>query len=151
MSKLMLATSFLVFCGSCSRGFEIDPSGFGTNIRLAFPEGGLLSSPMVPCVTRLTVAQEQWPSVSRESPVWQIQASAGCVKLTGVDVGRIPDGFVQTINRLPLKVGGLYRASAEAKPYQGMSRPWFVCREAPEKARWENDQRLAAPPATCGR
>jgi hypothetical protein len=73
----------------------------------------------------------------------------GCVTITGVDVGHVPNGFREVVNRLPLKIGQMYGASAEAAPYHGGSLPWFVCAKSPAIVDWKNEQRLDAPPRQC--
>lgn len=149
-SKMALALGVFVLNPSCSRMFLIEPSGFGTNIRLGFPEGGLFSEPMLPCVYELSVEEQQWPSRDTVDTVWEIHASGDCVRLAGVDVGHLPDGFSEKVNKLPLKIGAMYAASAEAKPYRGGSSSWFACRGVPVSTEWKNDQ-LTAAPADCRR
>ena len=144
--KIALALSVFLLNSSCSRMFTIALSGFGTNIRLGFSEGGLFSDPMIPCVYELTVVQERWPTRATADTVWEIHASTGCVKLTGIDVGHVPDGFTVKVNKLPLKVGAMYAAYAEAEPYRGGSSAWFVCRGLPTQPEWKNDRLSAAPP-----
>ena len=139
---------------SCSYSFEIEVSGFGPNIRLEFRDGGLLkSSRQVTCLKRLTV-HEQFSPGGQDGPVWQIAASKGCVTLTGIDVGHVPDGFVEEINQLPLKSGHVYQAEASAEkkyPDSGISSRWFVCKTSPVEADWKNESELREMPLHCVR
>ena len=152
IARAAMALFLVASCGSCSRGFEILPSGFGTNIRLMFTEGGWFTpTPKQACLTELTVSEEQWPTRGGGPVVWRIRAVKGCVTITGADVGHVPDGFTADINQLPLKTGHMYGARAEADPYGGGSMAWFVCREAPAVAEWKNMEALASPPQRCGR
>jgi len=138
--------------GSCSRAFEIEISGYGPNIRLEFHDDSLLQSVrQATCLRELTVYELVGPS-GHEQLVWQIKASAGCVTLTGVDIGHVPGGFVEGINRLPLKIGSRYQAFASAEkdyPDSGISSLWFVCRKAPEEAGWKNEHELREVPPSC--
>jgi hypothetical protein len=138
--------------GSCSRAFKIEFSGFGPNIRLEFLDGSFLhSSQLATCLKQLTVYKLVGPT-DQEELAWQINASAGCVMLTGVDVGHVPGGFVEVTNRLPLQIGNRYQASASAEkdyPDRGISSRWFVCRRSPEKADWKNEHELREMPPSC--
>jgi hypothetical protein len=141
-----------VSLGSCSRAFGIEFSGFGPNIRLKFLDDGLFhSSEQATCLKQLTV-YELIGRTGREQLVWHISALGRCVTLTGVDIGHVPNGFVERTNRLPLVIGHRYQASAHAEqdyPDRGISGRWFVCRKTPEEADWKNEHELRELPASC--
>ena len=141
-----------VSLGSCSRAFGIEFFGFGPNIRLEFLDDDLLrSSRLAACLKELSVYELIGPT-GQEQLVWRITASAGCVTLTGIDVGHVPSGFVEAANRLPLKIGRRYQASARAEkeyPNWGISSRWFVCRRLPQKADWKNEHELRELPSSC--
>lgn len=150
--KIGVALALALLCGSCTRGFEIKPSGVGTAIKLTFYEGGLLwDSPTNPCITKLTVSEERWPTRQPSRAVWQISASNGCVRLAGVEIGKVPAGFVEDVGLLPLRLGRMYGAYAMAERFMGGSMPWFACSDAPAIIDWKNDYRLEDPPARCSR
>lgn len=146
------ALGLVLFCGSCSRSFEVQPSGFATDVRLTFSEQiWFVSRPKQACVSRLTVSEEKWPSRASTSIVWSIKAKGRCTVIEGVDVGHVPAGFSEEVNKLPLEAGRMYGASANADPYGGGSMPWFVCQRVPETVAWKNDYRLNEPSAQCRR
>jgi hypothetical protein len=97
------------------------------------------------------VNEEQWPTRQPIRVVWQISASKGCVKLRAVEVGKVPAGFVEKVNLLPLRLGRMYGSDAIADPFIGGSMPWFVCADEPAIINWKNDYRLEDPPARCKR
>jgi hypothetical protein len=142
-----------VSLGSCSRAFDIEFSGYGPNIRLEFRDGGLLhSSRLAACLKELNVYELPGPTGQPEQLVWKITASGRCTTLTGVDVGHLPIGFTEEANRLPLKTGGRYQASARAEkeyPDDGISARWFVCRKSPQEASWKNEHELRELPISC--
>lgn len=143
--------SIAICLASCSPGFDITPSGYARNIRLAFQEKGWLASADddSKCVSELTVAQERWPTRAQGGIVWQIKAIRGCVPITGVDIGHVPYGFRETVRHLPLGAGKMYGVTALADPFTGASLPWFVCRGYPAIIDWKNESRLADPPRDC--
>jgi hypothetical protein len=144
--------AFAFLCGSCSPSFELKPSGSGTEIQLKFYEPGLIwSSPAEPCVAVLSVAEETWPHRHPSRVIWQIRRSPGapCVKLKSVEIGKVPSGFSEEINRLPLRIGRMYGAEARAEPFGAGSLPWFVCAGGPAIITWKNEQRLENPPSRC--
>ena len=138
--------------GSCSRAFGIEFSGFGPNIRLEFRDDALFrSSRQDTCLKALTVYELIGPT-GREQLAWKITAPRGCVTLTGIDIGHVPSGFVEAVNRLPLQIGHRYQASARAEkeyPNWGISSRWFVCRQSPQKADWKNEHELRELPSSC--
>jgi len=73
------------------------------------------------------------------------------VKLSGVEVGKVPAGFVEKVHLLPLHSGRMYGSYASAEPFMGGSMPWFVCPGEPAIIDWKNDYRLEDPPARCKR
>jgi hypothetical protein len=147
-----LLTVLAVSVGSCSRDFGIEFSGFGPNIRLEFRDRGFLySSRQATCLKELRI-YELVGSAGRGELVWQINAPKGCVTLTGIDVGHVPDGFAEMSNRLPLKIGHRYQASAKAEkeyPDMGISSRWFVCRGSPEQSDWKNEYELSELSPSC--
>jgi len=138
--------------GSCSKRFDIEFSGFGPNIRLEFRDHDFFRSfRLATCLKELTVNELVGPELE-EQLVWKISASGTCVTLTGIDVGHVPDGFVEAANRLPLKFGSRHQAAARAVkdyPDEGNSSRWFVCRTTPEEADYKNDYELAAMSKSC--
>ena len=148
-SGLMVALALT--CSSCSPSISIEPSGSGTNIQLSFYDPGIFwSSPMEACIGQLTVREEGWPHRRPQQVVWKIHAPGGkCIKLRELTIGRLPPGFLEDVQRLPLKFGHMYGAESRSEPFDGVSMAWFVCRGAPADARWKNDYRLADPPPRC--
>ena len=152
MSKIGAVLIFAFLCGSCSPSFEITPFGSGANIQLKFYEAGIIwSSPAEPCVAVLSVAEESWPLRHPSRVVWQIRRSPGsrCVKLKSVEIGKVPRGFSEEFNRLPMRIGRMYGAEARAEPFDAGSLPWFVCTGRPAIITWKNEQRLEKPPSRC--
>jgi hypothetical protein len=152
--SVAFAATLALPLGSCSQAFGIEFSGFGPNIRLEFRERGFLrSTRQATCLKELSVYEQLGPTGKPER-VWQINASEGCVTLTGIDVGHVPNGFAEATNRLPLKIGHRYQASARAEkeyPDSGISGRWFVCRRSPVDADWKNERELRELPLSCVR
>ena len=150
--SIAAASLLAVTLGSCSQTFAIAFSGFGPNIRLEFLDRGLFHSGSLPtCVSQLTVFELIGPT-GREDPVWQISSSGSCITLTGVDIGHVPSGFVETNKRLPLYVGHRYQASVHADqkyPTWGLSPRWFVCEKSPELGDWVSEHKLRELPTSC--
>jgi hypothetical protein len=148
--KLAFAACIALLCASCSQPFDIAVSGASTNIRLAFTEPGWFGrSAVTPCIRTLTVFEGKWPTnEAGDHEVWQIRARNGCVPLAGVDVGHVPDGFVKTIDRLPLEPGSLYHAATDAGPLRGSTAPWWVCDGASLAAR-ATGERIDDPAPDC--
>ena len=152
------AVAFALLCGSCTPPyFDMKPSGSGTSIQLKFYERGILwSSPAEPCVTVLSVAEEAWRGGDRSRRrepsrvIWQIRRSPGlrCVKLKGVEIGKVPSGFSEEFNRLPLRIGHMYAAEARAQPFDGHALPWAVCEGRPAAITWRDEDQ---PPPRCSR
>jgi hypothetical protein len=150
------AVAFAFFCGSCTPPyFDIKPIGYGTSIQLKFYESGILwSSPAQPCVAQLSLVEEAWRggdrSHRRASPrvVWQIRRSPGlrCVKLKDVEIGKVPSGFSEEFNRLPLRIGHMYAAKAQAQPFDAHALPWAVCAGRPATITWRDEDH---PPPRC--
>ena len=141
-----------VSLGSCSRALGIEFSGFGPNIRLEFVDDGLFhSSKLDVCLKELTVYELIGPT-GKQQLVWKITSPRGCVTLTGIDVGHVPGGFVETVDQLPLQVGRRYQAYFKAHreyPDWGISSRWFVCRRSPQEADWKNEHELRELPSSC--
>lgn len=149
-SNAAALVSLALILGSCSRVFDIEVSGYGPNIRLEFRDGGLLPA----CLKELNVYEAPGTTGQPQELVWNISATAGCVTLTGIDIGHIPEGFQEGANRLPLKTGGRYQADALAEkdyPETGMSSHWFVCQRTPQEAGWQNDHQLRELPSSCSK
>jgi hypothetical protein len=142
-----------VSLGSCSYSFGIKFSGYGPNIRLEFRDDGMFRrSRLAACLKELNVYELPGPTGQPEQLVWKIRASGRCTKLTGLDIGHVPSGYIEEANRLPLKIGGRYQAEARAeKEYldAGLSSHWFVCREFPQETGWKNEYELRELPASC--
>jgi len=136
-------------CWSCSTDFDVVPSGVGPNIQLQFVQNGWSKGDGRQCVSEVTVAEEEWPTRGAGPVVWQIEAIHGCTPLSSVDLGHVPDGFVKLVDRLPLKKGRMYGASAHGRSVHGAYLPWFVCREGPAIIDWKNENHLSSPPAGC--
>ena len=160
--KIGAAFSLALICGSCSPPtFDINTSGSGTAIQLKFYEPGLIwSSRIEPCVAHLTVVEEGWPVRRPKRAVWKVRRNPGsrCIRLRSVDIGKVPRGFTEEINQLPLRVGRMYASRAlaldstvdgVADQYDGLSMPWFVCSGAPVRINWKNEYRLENPPSRC--
>ena len=148
--RSIAALAALFSLGSCSPGFLIEASGFDTNIRLEFRGGGFLGRATKEwCITRLTVIEESWPTRAHKSVVWEVNAPKNCVTLDGLDVGHVPAGFTERVNKLPLRRGGMYGAAADADVFRGSSLPWFVCNGRAATIDWQNDYRLEDPPVHC--
>ena len=139
-----------VFCWSCSMSFDVLPSGVGTNIRLEFVQRDGSKGDGRQCVSELIVAEEEWPDRGFGPVAWQIEAIGDCTLLTGIDIGHVPEGFAEVVNRLPLKRGRMYSASVHGMSVQGGYLPWFVCQKAPAVVGWKNENHLSNPPGNCG-
>ena len=106
------------------------------------------------CIYELKVGEEQWPNRRAVEPVWSIKAVNGCVALRKVTIGKVPQGFVVDVDRLPMRRGHMYGAHGVAKfgensRYRGASLPWFVCRGRVSVVDWKDDYRLKDRPERC--
>jgi hypothetical protein len=153
--KTLVAVSVAFLCCSCSRQLLIEPSGSGTEIALKFYTPGPFwrgtmapkDYPAEPCISKLSVIQEQSRASSTPRTVWQISAKNGCVDLDEIVIGKVPFGFVETVSKLPLDMGATYRVIAARSGAPGTSKPWVVCPGAPEVRRWTERWQPSSPPS----
>lgn len=147
--RLYVSISLGAFCGSCSTGFDIQPSGTGGDIRLTFVPTGSSRRDEVECISKIAVAEEEWPTRTPGRVIWQIESISGCTALSSIDVGHVPDGFAEVVDRLPLVNGHMYAAIVDAGSEQRGFLPWFVCRKNPAIVAWKNENHLEDPPDDC--
>ncbi len=153
-SRAVAAIFMALSCSSCSREFIIEPSGSETVTQLKFYEPGFFwrggvpeDYPAEPCISQLSVVEEQAPGSPRT--VWQISSQNGCVSLGEVVIGKVPLGFVENVGQLPLRNGAIYRATASGSRAPGKSRPWVICLDAPQVRR-STDHWLRSSRPSCG-
>ena len=104
----------------CTREFAIYIEQHNGKVTIEFKKGLIFKKRYSVCVSRVDVIQRPESEL-----VWTLEARGGvCRNLTGLRIGEIPAGFVETTSKLPLSPGKRYEVGAMGDGEVGVSSRW---------------------------